>query len=410
MIKYSLQINKGIWHVRFYVKDINDKHKQKQLSTGIKGLDTKGKQINKRKADEKAKEIVSRYEGIIDNEFSSWTLDKCAEYCLNLRKNKLSPTTYNDYLSALDCHIKLYFSTLGKSIQDIKAKDIEAFCNYKLQKGKSPKTIHKLLSLISHNFRYAEKNDYIIKNPMNVIDKPAKVKSETSYYNADKLNTLAKAVKDTTIEVPVILAMILGLRRSEIVGITWDNIDFDNKLLHIKQSVVVGDSNILPKGTYKIIGYTKGKRKKEIILKFFLKTDSSIRSFAMNDMLCNYLKTLKNKQNDMLRETLDYKDFLCVNEVGELLTPDSITKKFRKLLNEKELPYIKFHALRHSCISLLANNNQFSMKQIQDYAGHADFLTTFNTYSHADSSLKKTEMDYITGCFTDTFFNDKKTG
>lgn len=79
----------------------------------------------------------------------------------------------------------------------------------------------------------------------------------------------------------------------------------------------------------------------------------------------------------MLRETLDYKDFLYVNAVGELLTPDSITKKFRKLLNEKELPYIKFHALRHSCISLLANNNQFSMKQIQDYAGHADFLTTF---------------------------------
>lgn len=127
---------------------------------------------------------------------------------MNLRKNKLSPTTYNDYLSALDCHIKPYFLTLGKSIRDIKAKDIEAFCNYKLQEGKSPKTIHKLLSLISHSFRYAEKNDYIIKNPMNVIDKPAKIKSETSYYNADQLNTLAKAVKDTTIEVPVILAMI----------------------------------------------------------------------------------------------------------------------------------------------------------------------------------------------------------
>lgn len=47
MIKYSLQINKGIWHVSFYVKDINGKRKQKQLSTGIKGLDTKGKQINK---------------------------------------------------------------------------------------------------------------------------------------------------------------------------------------------------------------------------------------------------------------------------------------------------------------------------------------------------------------------------
>ncbi|WP_019680079.1 hypothetical protein [Ruminococcus flavefaciens] len=54
-------------------------------------------------------------------------------------------------------------------------------------------------------------------------------------------------------------------------------------------------------------------------------------------------------------------------------------------------------------ISLLANNNSFSMKQIQDYAGHGDFLTTFNVYSHADDSAKKTEMDYITSCFTDLF-------
>ena len=74
-----------------------------------------------------------------------------------------------------------------------------------------------------------------------------------------------------------------------------------------------------------------------------------------------------------------------------------------KLLDESGLPHIKFHALRHSCISLLANNTAFSMKQIQDYAGHSDFLTTFNVYSHSDESAKKNEMDYITSCFTDLF-------
>ena len=402
MMKYSLNINKGIWHVSFYITDNSGKRKQKQLSTGIKALNEKGKHINKRRADEKAKEIVSRYDGIVDSEFSNWTLDKCAEFCLELHKTKMSPTTYGDYLSALKCHIKPYFQNRNP-IRELKAKDIEAFCSYKLSEGKSPKTVHKLLSLISPAFRYAEKNDYIIKNPMNVIDKPTKIKSETEYYNADQLNALAKAVKGSYIEIPVTLAMVLGLRRSEIIGITWDNVDFENRLIHIKQSVVTGDASILPKGTYKVIGEVGGRRTREIILKTMLKTDSSVRSFTMNDDLYNYLKALKAKQDIMPRETKAYMDFVCVNAVGMLITPDTVTAQFRKLLDKNGLPHIKFHALRHSCISLLANNTAFSMKQIQDYAGHGDFLTTFNVYSHADDSAKKSEMDYITSCFIDLF-------
>ena len=97
-------------------------------------------------------------------------------------------------------------------------------------------------------------------------------------------------------ETPVILAMVLGLRRSEIVGITWDNVDFENKLLHINQSVIVGDSSILPLGTYKVIGRTNSSKPKDIILKYFLKTESSERSFTMNDALYSYLKALKAEQ------------------------------------------------------------------------------------------------------------------
>ena len=402
MLKYSLNINKGIWHVSFYITDASGKRKQKQLSTGITAFGNKGNRINKRKAEEKAKEIAARYDGIVDSEYSGWTLDKCTEYCLELNKTKMSPTTYGDYLSALKCHIKPYFQN-KKPIRELKAKDIEAFCSYKISEGKSPKTVHKLLSLISPAFRYAEKNDYIIKNPMNVIDKPTKIKSETGYYNAEQLNALAKAVKGSYIEIPVILAMVLGLRRSEIIGITWDNVDFEKRLIHIKQSVVIGDSSILPKGTYKVIGEAGGRRTREIILKTMLKTDSSVRSFTMNNALYNYLKSLKAKQDVMPRETKAYMNFVCVNDVGMLIAPDTVTTQFRKLLEKNGLPHIKFHALRHSCISLLANNTAFSMKQIQDYAGHGDFLTTFNVYSHADNSAKKTEMDYITSCFTDLF-------
>ena len=152
----------------------------------------------------------------------------------------------------------------------------------------------------------------LLRNPMRVVDKPSKVKKESSYYNAEQLNKLANAAKGSYIETPVILAMVLGLRRSEIVGITWDNVDFDNRLLHINQSVIVGDSSILPLGTYKVIGRTNSRKPKDIILKYFLKTESSERSFAMNDALYSYLKALKAEQDNMIRETNEYRDFLCV--------------------------------------------------------------------------------------------------
>ncbi len=375
MINYKLNINKGLWHVNFYTVDIKGKSKRKQLSTGIKAYDGNGRKINKRRADDKAKEIVAKYDGIVDSEFATWSLDKCVAFCLDINKTKMPPTTYTDYLCAMNKHILPYFEG-GKPLRELKARDIEAFCEYILNEGKSPKTVHKLLSLIGPAFRYAEKNDFIIKNPMRVIDGPSKIKKESSYYNAEQLNTLARAAKGSYIEMPVILAMVLGLRRSEIVGITWDNVDFDNRILHIRQSVIIGDSSILPNGTYRVIGHTKSRKSKDIILKFFLKTDSSERSFTMNDALYNYLKALKAEQDMMIRETNAYKEFLCVNAVGTLITSDSITNHFTKLLDDNGLPHIKFHALRHSCISLLANNNSFSLKQIQDYAGHSDFLTT----------------------------------
>lgn len=95
--------------------------------------------------------------------------------------------------------------------------------------------------------------------------------------NADSLRAVCDYTTDNQpdkgsyIETPIVLAMILGLRRSEIIGITWDNVDFENKMLHIRQSVVVGDSSILPKDTFNVIGNTQGKKKESLFLNTFSK-------------------------------------------------------------------------------------------------------------------------------------------
>ena len=187
-----------------------------------------------------------------------------------------------------------------------------------------------------------------------------------------------------------VLGIMLGLRRSEIVGLRWSAIDFDKMILSIKQKAITG--------------MVDGKT--QTVISSTLKTDASESDFKLNAELCSYLKALKDKQRTMPRETKAFMDYVCINAVGELLKPDYITSKFKKLLEANNLPPIRFHDLRHSCISLLANDSRFSMKQIQDYARHANFLTTANVYSHTNIEVKKDELDSITANFTGFFRNN----
>jgi integrase len=287
----------------------------------------------------------------------------------------------------LNRHITPYFSTLGLPIKDIKPIHLEHYCTEKISEGLSPTTVIKHIGLIRPALKDAVKNAYIRTNPAENMKKPKKAKAEMHYYNAEQLQKLLSAAIGTPIEVPVVLGIMLGLRRSEIVGLRWSAIDFEKMILSIKQKAITG--------------MVDGKT--QTVISATLKTEASESDFKLNSDLCKYLKALKEKQRTIPRETKEYMDYVCVNAVGDLLKPDYITSKFKKLLKANGLPPIRFHDLRHSCISLLANDSRFSMKQIQDYARHANFLTTANIYSHTNIDIKQYELDCITENFKDFF-------
>ena len=87
-----------------------------------------------------------------------------------------------------------------------------------------------------------------------------------------------------------------------------------------------------------------------------------------------------------------YLDYICVDEMGTLISPHYLTSAFPKLLEKNGLRKIRFHDLRHSCASLLLTNG-VSMKQIQEWLGHSDFSTTANVYAHLDFNSKLSSAD-----------------
>ena len=88
----------------------------------------------------------------------------------------------------------------------------------------------------------------------------------------------------------------------------------------------------------------------------------------------------------------EYIEYVCVNEIGDLIKPHSVTENFRRFLADNSLRQIRFHDLRHSCASLLLANG-VPMKQIQDWLGHSDFATTANIYAHLDYTSKISSAD-----------------
>lgn len=122
------------------------------------------------------------------------------------------------------------------------------------------------------------------------------------------------------------------------------------------------------------------------------KTKSSLRTLPLVPFVKERLLALKAEQEENRRlcgrnYNKKYLGYICVNEIGDLISPHYISECFSKFLKANGFRHIRFHDLRHSCASLLLANG-VPMKQIQEWLGHSDFSTTANIYAHLDYSSK----------------------
>lgn len=201
---------------------------------------------------------------------------------------------------------------------------------------------------------------------------PRKIKyTGAKFYNERQIDELLFVVKGDILEGIVLFAVFYGMRRSEILGLKWDAIDFENCTLEIKHTVVKGEKTLHKKDT------TKNK--------------SSHRTLPMPNIIIAMLKKIKAKQAQYkLLQPNDYIDegYVFTREDGRLILPDYVTKHFKDILVKSELPIIRLHDLRHSSASYLLYLG-FSMKEIQMWLGHGDIGTTMNLYAHVDMDSKR---------------------
>ena len=283
---------------------------------------------------------------------------------------------------------------IGNNLNQIAVKahtlnvlDVQRYTYEMKERKVSANTVIHRHANIHKALKYAVKIGLINSNPSDRIERPKKEKFVGSIYNQEELEQLFEVVKGDPIELAVILGAFYGLRRSEVVGLKWNAIDFKQKTITIRHTV----TQVTLDG------------KSQIIQKDRTKTKSSYRSLPLIPPFEELLYRLKAQQ-EMNRKMCgkgycnDFREYIYVNEIGELIKPGYITQHFPLVLKKNGLRKIRFHDLRHSCASLLYANG-VSLKEIQEWLGHSDISTTSNIYTHLDFSSKIASANAIISVF-----------
>lgn len=352
------------------IPDENGKLKQKWISTGILA---KG---GKRKAEQKLRQILSQLEqdsnlSYVDMLFSEWL----AKW-LEIKKLQVRQITIEGYRSYLKIHINPYFDSRKIMLKSITAQDIQDYYIAKLAEGLSPNSIKHHHAVINSALKEAVRKRHIHFNPAQYITLPKQQPYESTAYSTEQAAQLLSVLDGEPLKPAVILGLYYGLRRSEVCGLRWRDIDFQAGTMQICNTVVKFTKTIEQEQT---------------------KSKASKRKMVLIPATVPYLQKLYNQY--LSNPKADPAGHICADSSGKPFDPDYITKGFQKLLKRHNLPRIRFHELRHTAGSILLDNGM-NLKQIQEYLGHGDISTTANIYAHLTIEGKRQSAQVMDKVFS----------
>lgn len=245
--------------------------------------------------------------------------------------------------------------------------------------GLSGKTIMQHHRIISSILNDAVQWQVIGSNPASRVKPPRVKKKQADCYEREQIVALLSALEGEELKnrALVHLALFTGLRRGELMGLEWQDINIEAGTLDVRQS-----SQYLPgKGTF-----TKAP-----------KNDSSVRLISLPGFIVEVLRLHKKEQIEHRLKAGDLwqgSDSLFTTWNGRAMHPDTITKWFPEFLERHKLPHLSFHGLRHTAATMLINGG-IPLKNISGRLGHSNISTTGDIYTHYLKSSDKVISDKL---------------
>lgn len=328
--------------------------------------------LTKKEAQKAEREYINDIEK--NNIKESITLGELMNEHFEYQKDKVKYTTQHNYKKKLS-HFK---SLIDIKISDLNINDIEKWkeeINNKLTPAGTPLATRTkndlfkyLKSILNYGTKWHDFNFASMYNKMTNFNNPNELPKEMEFYTYEEFKKFISVEDDIRFKTLFETLYYCGLRRGEIRGLTWNNIDFDRKELSIKQNVV----NVSGDSGYWLITTPK--------------TKTSMRIIPMPNNLVSDMKLLKEESKKIYG--FEEKWFVF----GDIapIHPDVLRRRKNENAKKAGVKQIRIHDFRHSCASLLINNGA-NITMVAKYLGHSKIDETLNTYSH----MFKNKLDNI---------------
>lgn len=295
-------------------------------------------------------------------------LNEWCEAWLETIKRDISPQTLSSYSYLLRKHI--ISAPIGNLLLvDLTPAQFRIYWQQLLDKGLSARTVSYVHTITSEALKQAAMDGAIKYNPLINVRRPKQVRKPVQALTETQARELLEAINDPVFARIIRLALATGMRRGEILGLSWKDVDLDRQTISINQSVIRKDG-------------------KEVI-STDLKNASSRRTISIDSATVEALREQRIYDINLKVRSAGFSDLDLVfcRKDGSPLRQNSISLQTKKLFDKQKLEGYTFHSLRHTHATLLIKNG-VNFKIVQYRLGHSTFQQTMDTYSHVTPDME----------------------
>lgn len=375
-----------------------------RVTVGIDFATGKAKRISKYAASkDEAVRILHELSYIKDTapkSFDNMRLGEWLDLCLEVyMKNSIKQSTYNSYESYIRNHLK---PSLGEvRLQDITPRMLQQFYNYKANEERlSSKTIININLFLHRALSYAVAEGYIRSNPTEAINLSRGQKPQIEILTRFEQNKLIQTSYQFRYGVFVRLVLFTGLRMGELLGLRWEDIDFQGRLLYVRRTL-----NRLNKRKTDLSAHEHNTT--EIVIQT-PKSQNSVRSIPLLPEVINDLyawQAVQDSDRLMSGSAYNATGFVVTNVYGGYIEPRTFRDYYNQILEAAGLKHFTFHALRHTFASR-AMEQGMDAKTLSVILGHYSVSFTLDTYAHVLTEHKFEGMKLMSDLFGERNEND----
>jgi len=319
---------------------------------------------NKKAAERRLAEVAAElHRGVFSPLKPILFRDFAPQWLRDYAEGAVKPLTLRLYRTLLRIHLLPAFG--GLLLTQITTREVQSFCAQCLrEKGLAPKTTNHLLLLLKLVLKHARQWGYLRENPVEGV-KPVRVEHrEMAFLHPDEVQVLLKHA-DEPFRTLFLTAILTGMRRGELLGLQWGDVDWHNNLIHVRRTLYALNRSELAE--------LKASHK------WRFSTPKSARSVRTIEMSPKLREALELHRLVCPRSAEDL--VFCTTDGQPLHAENMVRREFLPALSRAGLPRIRFHDLRHTYTTLLIAQGE-NVKVIQSQLGHASIQTTLDRYGH----------------------------